>query len=163
MDESWRPSEKDIVRFVKQEAHLADSGQYDAWFELFAPDGHYWIPLADHQSDPVTQQSLLYEDAILLEVRVQRFRHPQIHSNRPAARCQHVLQEPEIELCDSASGMYHVRTPFIYLEQRGEHQLLLGGTARHHLRAREGKLRIVLKRVDLINAGAGLPGIFLFP
>jgi hypothetical protein len=53
-------------------------------------------------------------------------------------------------------------TPFIYVEARGEEQVLLAGTCRHLLiRHAEGFL-IRQKRIDLLNAGRALPAIQLF-
>jgi hypothetical protein len=55
-----------------------------------------------------------------------------------------------------------LRTPFIYVEARGEDQVLLAGTYRHRLvRAPQG-WAIRQKRVDLLNAGRALPAIQLF-
>jgi len=55
-----------------------------------------------------------------------------------------------------------VRTPFVYSEVKGDDQLVLFGAASHRLRLEGGRLRIVLKRVDLLNADAALPSILLF-
>ena len=40
---------------------------------------------------------------------------------------------------------------------------MLGGSARHILVNSDAGLRIALKRVDLLNPGAALPAIQLFP
>ena len=64
---------------------------------------------------------------------------------------------------DDEAGRYELSTPFIYVEARAEQQLLLGGVYRHTLQQVEGALRILLKRVDLLNAEAAFPAIQLFP
>ena len=51
----------------------------------------------------------------------------------------------------------------IYVESRGERQLMLAGTARHRLVRSAQGLLIELKRIDLLDAGAALPAIQLFP
>jgi len=56
-----------------------------------------------------------------------------------------------------------LRTPFVYIESRGERQLMLAGTCSHRLAKVDGAWRIRLKRVDLLDAGAALPAIQLFP
>ena len=48
--------------FVAEEAALLDAGRFDDWLSLFAPDGHYWVPLLGaQQADPVSHNSLAYE------------------------------------------------------------------------------------------------------
>jgi 3-phenylpropionate/cinnamic acid dioxygenase small subunit len=78
----------------------------------------------------------------------------------PASR--HVLQAPAVEALDHAANRYVTQTPFVYVEARGDDQVTLAGTVRHELRIADGELRIVLKRIDLLNAGAALPTIYLF-
>lgn len=157
-------TERQLVDFVVAEARLIDEGRYDEWLALFDEDGHYWVPLAGAaQADPSAHNSLAYEDRLLLALRIERLKNPRAHSLRVASRCQHVLQPPSVEQHDDGAGRYALRTPFVYVETRGERQLLLAGTARHHLVARDGMLRIRQKRVDLLNADAPLPAIQLFP
>jgi 3-phenylpropionate/cinnamic acid dioxygenase small subunit len=55
-----------------------------------------------------------------------------------------------------------LRTPFLYVEARGESQILLSGTARHHLVRTPSGWRIREKRIDLLNAARALPAIQLF-
>ena len=82
------------------------------------------------------------------------------HSQHPASHSQHVLQRSRIEH-DSADEV-RLRTPFLYVEARGEDQVLLSGTARHHLVRTPAGWRIREKRVDLLNAARALPAIQLF-
>ena len=145
-----------LIRFVRHEARLLDEQRWDEWLALFAEDGHYWVPLSAEQTDPLGHNSLAYEDALLLRLRVERLKEGPF-SQHPRSRCQHVLQEPEVE----APGI--VRTAFMYVEVRGDEQQVHVGTARHHLRETANGLRIVLKRVDLVSAGMALPSLQLFP
>jgi 3-phenylpropionate/cinnamic acid dioxygenase small subunit len=56
-----------------------------------------------------------------------------------------------------------LRTPFLYIESRGERQLTLAGTTEHRLVKVGRDWRIRLKRVNLLDAGTALPAIQLFP
>ena len=163
MSAPWTPGERDLARFVRNEARLLDERRFDEWYGLFAADGCYWLPMSAGQTDAVTQQSLVWEDKVLLKVRVDRFGHPRAYSEQPITRCLHVLQEPDIEEADAAANRYRLRTPFIYHESRHDSQLALAGTVRHQLRVEGGELRIALKRVDLLDAGNMLPAIRLMP
>ena len=126
---SARPTIADIVRFVKNEARLIDERRFDEWYELFTDDAHYWVPAAPGQTDPLLHNSLAYEDKLLLRLRIERMKSPLAYSQRPASRCLHVLQEPDIEKADHEGGEYLTRTPFIYTETRNDDSQRYAATA----------------------------------
>jgi 3-phenylpropionate/cinnamic acid dioxygenase small subunit len=159
---SQGPSEHDLVRFVLREARLIDEKRFDEWFELFTEDAYYWVPLAPGQADPLNHNSIAYEDKLLLRLRIERLASPLAYSQKPASRCHHVLQMPEVEESDPAKGEYLTRTPFIYTEAKGEESQRYAATAWHTLVWAQGRLRIRLKRVDILNCDAALPSIQLF-
>ncbi|HZS69619.1 MAG TPA: aromatic-ring-hydroxylating dioxygenase subunit beta [Burkholderiales bacterium] len=159
---SARPTIADIVRFVKHEARLIDEKRFDEWYELFTEDAHYWVPAVHGQTDPLLQNSLAYEDKLLLKLRIERLKSPLAYSQRPASRCLHVLQEPDIERSDHERGEYLTRTPFIYTETRVDDSQRYAATAWHTLVWSDDGLRILLKRVDILNCDAMLPSIQLF-
>lgn len=147
--------------FVAHEAALLDAGRFDDWLALFAKDGHYWVPLQGAaQADPLSHNSIAYEDRLLLQLRIERLKNPRAHSQHPRSHCQHVLQRAVIEQ-DDETGLA-LATPFIYVEARGEEQLLLAGTCRHLLVRHGESFLIRQKRIDLLNAGRALPAIQLF-
>lgn len=147
--------------FVAHEAALLDERRLDEWLALFAEDGHYWVPLLGAaQADPFSHNSLAYEDRLLLQLRVERLKNPRAHSQHPASHSQHVLQPSRIAHEDADEVRLH--TPFLYVEARGEDQILLSGTARHYLVRMPAGWRIREKRIDLLNATRALPAIQLF-
>lgn len=150
-----------LIEFPYEEARLLDSKQYDNWFALFSDDAHYWIPLSAAQRDPLAEQSIAYEDKLLLNIRLERLRGPRTYSHQTPVASQHVLQAPRITRIDAAANRYETDTPFVYVEARGDEQIVLAGSVRHQLRFELEALRIVEKRIDLLNAGAALPTIFL--
>jgi 3-phenylpropionate/cinnamic acid dioxygenase small subunit len=148
--------------FIAHEAHLLDAQRYDEWLALFADDGRYWVPLQGAaQTEGALHNALADEDRLLLSLRIERLKNPRAHSQHPASRCQHVLQAP-VPVRD-ADGVVELRTPFLYIESRGERQVLLAGSYTHRLARMDGDWRIRLKRVDLLDAGKPLPAIQLFP
>ncbi|VTU40794.1 Benzene 1,2-dioxygenase subunit beta [Variovorax sp. PBS-H4] len=147
--------------FVAHEAALLDAGRFDDWLALFADDGHYWVPLQGAaQADPLSHNSIAYEDRLLLQLRIERLKNPRAHSQHPRSHCQHVLQRSVVEQDDEAG--LALATPFIYVEARGDEQTLLAGTCRHLL-VRHGEAFLIRrKRIDLLNAGRALPAVQLF-
>ncbi len=162
---------------IVTEAALLDSGRFDEWLALFCEDCHYWVPLLGAaQADPLSHNSLAFEDRLLLQLRVDRLKDPRAHSQYPRSRCQHVLQRSEEEASDAQTSPQDeprtppspgpvrlvLRTPFLYVESRGDTQLLLAGTARHELARRGSGWAIRQKRIDLLDASRALPAIQLF-
>ena len=158
-----QPDNDSLARFVNAEAALVDGGCYDEWLELFADDAIYWLPMRSSQTDHRREQSIACEDKLLLRVRIERLKGPRTYSNQPPARCLHILQAPVVEETDATANRFVTRAPFFYVETRGDAQFFLAGRVMHRLRIEQGALRIVEKRVDLINADAALPPILLFP
>ena len=148
----------DPIQFVIREARLLDEKRFDEWYELFAEDGHYWVPASPNQPDPLNHNSLAYEDKLLLKLRIERLKQPTAYSQKPASRCHHLLQAPEIE--KSQKDEFVVRTSFIYTETRGDESQRYAAVAWHTLVGDPMKIR--LKRVDILNCDAALPSIQLF-
>ena len=155
-------SETELARFVYGEARLLDEKRFDEWYELFTDDAYYWVPLVAGQTDPLAHNSLAYEDKLLLKLRIERLKQPTAYSQKPASRCLHVLQAPEVEKSDPARGEFLTRTPFMYTETRGDDSQRYAATAWHTLVNTPKGLKIKLKRVEILNADAALPSIQLF-
>jgi 3-phenylpropionate/cinnamic acid dioxygenase small subunit len=156
------PSDADLIGFVLAEARLLDSHRFAEWLDLFADDGRYWMPLEWDQTDSRLHASLMDEDKLLLQVRIERLKGNRTFSQKPKSRCHHVLQLPHVDARNDAAGVYEVYTPFHYVETRLDEQTLYAGWARHTLVQVDGALKIKLKRVDLVNPEAAFGNIQLF-
>lgn len=156
------PTEQDLIRFVYREARLLDEKRFEEWYDLFTEDGFYWVPLVPGQADGVNHTSLAYEDRLLLKLRIERLKNPRSYSQHPESRGHHVLQQPDVERHDPAANEYLTRTSLIYTETRGDDQQQYAVTAYHTLTVVDGRLRIRLKRVNLLNCDAALPSIQMF-
>ena len=155
-------NDRQLIDFVYAEARMLDEQRFDDWLNLFTEDAHYWMPLAPDQQDPRLHASLLYEDKLLLRVRVERLAGARTYSQQPRSRSHHLLQQPSIERADRDAGTCTLRTAFHYVETRLDTQTLFAGWATHDLVTEDGALRIKLKRVDLVNCDAAFGNINLF-
>jgi 3-phenylpropionate/cinnamic acid dioxygenase small subunit len=149
------------VGLVALESRLLDEARYAEWLELFAEDAHYWVPLTPGQQDPLQAPSLMYEDKLMLRMRVQRIAAAAAPSLQTVSRCVHILQTATVEAVGASSCL--TRCPFFYIESRGDQQQIWGGIAWHHWEVRGENLLIGLKRIDLVNCEAALPALHLFP
>ena len=160
---SDRPNLATLTQFAYDEARLLDEKRFDEWYELFTDDGYYWMPLTRGQPDGNDYTSLFYEDKLLLRVRIERLKNPHSFSQHQPSFCQHVLQVPQLESANDDGNGWVMRTPFLYVESQQNTQQVLAGVGRLHLVQLEGRLRIRLKKVELLNCDAALPSIQLFP
>jgi len=156
------PTDGDLIGFVMHEARLIDEHRFEEWLDLFTEDGRYWMPLEWGQTDRLLHASLMDEDKLLLRVRVERLKGNRTFSQKPKSRCHHVLQLTTIDKRDDANGTFELYTPFHYVETRLDEQNLYAGWARHSLVTEQGRLKITLKRVDLVNSDAAFGNIQLF-
>jgi len=156
------PTDQELIDFVVREARLIDQQRFDEWLDMYADDAFYWMPLEWNQTDPRLTCSLMYEDKLLLSIRVERLKGARTFSQKPKSRCHHVLQIPQVDSRDAAANSYVTWTAMHYVETRLEEQTLYAAWATHHLSVENGKLKIKLKRVDLINCDAAFGNIQLF-
>lgn len=157
-----QPTREELVEFVYHEARLIDETRFDEWFDLFTEDARYWIPLVPDQQDAAVHTSLMYEDKLLLKLRIERLRNPRSYSQRPESRCLHVLQRPQVEASDTEKNEHLIRTSFLYTETRADDQQVYAATAYHTLTVEDGRVRIRQKRVNMLNCDAALPSVQLF-
>jgi 3-phenylpropionate/cinnamic acid dioxygenase small subunit len=156
------PTDQELIDFVVREARLIDQQRFDEWLDMYADDAFYWMPLEWNQTDPRLTCSLMYEDKLLLSIRVERLKGARTFSQKPKSRCHHVLQTPQVDARDAAANSYVTWTPIHYVETRLDEQALYAAWVTHHLCVVNGKLKIKLKRIDLINCDAAFGNIQLF-
>ena len=145
-----------VEQFLYHEARLLDTGQLEAWLELFTDDATYWVPLEENQKDPLETSSIIHDDRTLLELRVKQARHPRAHARLPLARTVH--QVGNIQILEK-DGEVHVNSTLQLVEFRAEKQRVWGALVEHRLRRAGDSFRIAHKRVDLVNSEGELDGI----
>jgi len=138
----------ELEAFVLEEARLLDERRFSDWLALFAEDGVYWVPTHPGQATPQEALSLFYEPKALLAMRVARLERPDMHVQTPASRTVHHVSAVEV------SSDLEVRSALVVAEWRAGDARWFAGRVVHRLRREAQGLRIVLKRVDLIDSEA---------
>jgi len=146
-----------VEQFLYHEARLLDTGQLEAWLELFTEDATYWLPLERGQKDARETSSLIHDDRTLLELRVKQARHPRAHARLPLARTVH--QVGNVMVVSEKNSEIEVASTLQLVEWRQEKQRVWGALVEHRLRRAGGSFRIAHKRVDLVNSEGELDGI----
>ena len=147
----------DVEQFLYHEARLLDTGQLEAWLDLFTEDAVYWVPLERDQQDAAETSSIIHDDRTLLGLRVKQARHPRAHARLPLARTVH--QVGNVMLLGDQNGELRVGSTLQLVEWRHERQRLWGALVEHRLRRAGGGFKIARKRVDLVNSEGELDGI----
>ena len=138
----------ELESFVLLEARLLDERRFAEWLALFAEDGVYWVPTRPAQATPQEALSLLHEPKSLLAMRVARLERPDLHAQLPVSRTVHHVSAVE------TGGELEVRSALVVAEWRAGETRWFAGRQLHRLRRENAGLRIVLKRVDLIDSEA---------
>ena len=146
-----------VEKFLYHEARLLDTGQLEAWLELFTDDATYWVPLEKDQRDPLETSSIIHDDRTLLELRVKQARHPRAHARQPLARTVH--QVGNVMVGEEAQNELKVSSTLQLVEFRNEKQRIYGALVEHRLRRLNGSFKIAHKRVDLVSSEGELDGI----
>ena len=138
----------ELEAFVLHEARLLDERRFAEWLALFAEDGVYWVPTQPGQASPQEALSLFYEPKPLLAMRVARLERPDMHVQAPPSRTVHHVSAVEVP------RELEVRSALVMAEWRSGESRWFAGRMLHRLRREADGLRIVLKRVDLIDSEA---------
>jgi benzoate/toluate 1,2-dioxygenase beta subunit len=150
---------REFEHFLFHEARLLDDRRFRDWMGLFTEDGTYWVPAVPEQESPFDQASLFYDDRDLMQTRIARLEHPRIHVQTPPSRTAHLIGNIVAE--PGEDGEYRVSSTVIMVEYRNDKQRIFAGRQTHRLRRDGSDLRIVQKRVDLINCDAAFEAIAL--
>lgn len=146
-----------VQDLLYREAWLLDKQRFADWLQLYTPDATYWVPLEQDQKDPFETSSIIYDDRVLLELRVQQYGHSRAHARQPLARTCH--QVSNVRIASSDASQLSVTSTLVLIEYRLERQRTWGALVEHTLRPGPQGLQIAAKRVDLVNSDSELPGI----
>jgi len=139
-----------VERLLHQQAEFLDEKKWDRWLDLFAADGHYWMPAEESQKIGEGVSNIFWENLDMMKMRIRRNEHPQAHSQAPHNRLCHVVSNVIIENEDS-NGDIIVRSRFHCAEYLRYEVRNFTGKYRHFLKKEDGGYLIALQRADLVN------------
>ena len=145
--------QREVEQFLYRQAELLDGKHWQAWIDLFAADGVYWMPVAPEQTEWESSPSIFAEDRLMMEIRKGRVSHPNAWSQAPMWETNHLVSHVALESIGERE--IRVRSRFHLMELRRDDVRHFGGRYSHTLeRDATGALRIKLQRVDLFNSQA---------
>ncbi len=151
-----------VQHFLTEEARLLDSGDWDRWLALFAADGMYWMPVSPEQTDPLNHVSLIYDDAILRQMRCKRFRDRSetgALSLQPVPRCMRMITNLDLKI---EPGRVAAQASVIFAQYAQTTVSALYARVAWDLLDHADSYLIRRKRVDLLNSDGPLSDILAY-
>jgi 3-phenylpropionate/cinnamic acid dioxygenase small subunit len=142
-----------VEQFLYRQAELLDTKQWQAWIDLFTPDGIYWMPPDASYKTWDGQPAIFAEDKNLMHVRMGRVQHPDAWSQRPLWGTNHLVSNVVVDKIGK-NGDVTARSRFHMMELRRDDVRHFAGQYTHHLKKAKGGYKIKLQRVDMTNAQA---------
>ena len=149
-----------VAQFLFYEAELLDARAWDAWGALFAPDGIYWVPASATQDDPIEQVSLIYDTALLRQIRLHRLKNDDAASLQPGVESSHHVSNIVVTTGEGDHRHCTVRSRLIVAQYTARGTTTFHAHCTHDLLLDGGiQPAILSKRVDLLGAGGAFGDI----
>jgi len=152
---------RSVESFIFRETLLADENRYEAWEQLWADDGTYWVPLLVGD-DPYTDSSIVFDNRRRVGIRVRQLIEGHRPTQTPKSRIRRVVSNIELVRPDDELGLPEPLGPshwdvgafasFVGVEAKEGHRNLIAGRTLYGLRSTEDGFRLVLKRVELVDS-----------
>lgn len=145
-----------VEDFVFAEAALLDDGAYEQWLDLWTEECVYWAPFRREVSEPASVVNLIFDDRRRLADRVHRLTGGKAHAQDPPSATSRLMGSVR----SSDGGSWRpaldfdrvVEAGFILTELRQGIRRQYTGKSTYWLRGADNDVRMVAKRVDLLEA-----------
>lgn len=137
-----------------REARLLDDAKFDAWLKLFTSKCLYWIPSIPGGGNPRREVSIVFDDKRRLEDRVFWLQCGFAYAQTPRSRTSRMISNIEIFQCAKQPEV-RIRSNFVIYEFRLGQMKTFAGWYGHRLQQQDGKWKIALKQVNLIDSDQG--------
>jgi 3-phenylpropionate/cinnamic acid dioxygenase small subunit len=155
------PGLEEVRAFIYREGRLLDEGRFDDWLTLWADDGCYWVPIGPDDSSPLDHVSIIHDDRQRIGQRVRRLNSEYAWAHVPQTLSARVISNIELrpELSDATKPEMVVSASMLVGEFREDRQELYCGRLEYRLRREPAGIRMVVKKVSLINRAGPLRNI----
>jgi len=138
-----------VTEFLWKEASILDAREYDAWLDLWQPEGLYIIPIQEAE-DYSEVLNLCYDDDKMRRDRITRFQQGFSISSAPAAVTVRTLSRIVIDAVDGDSVVVSCGQHLV--EDKFGRQRLWAANVRYTLQSTESGFKLQEKVVRLLNS-----------
>ncbi|MGI5466783.1 aromatic-ring-hydroxylating dioxygenase subunit beta [Streptomyces sp. CA-132043] len=138
------------IQLVWYEAELLDRKEYHAWDRLWAPGGHYVIPVDPRAEDFAATLNMVYDDDRMRRMRIERLTSGNSISATAAARTVRTLSRFVVEHRDEDT--VRLGSAQVLVGHRREETFVLAADVTHRIRLDGPEPLIEEKVVRLVNS-----------
>ncbi|NPC54998.1 aromatic-ring-hydroxylating dioxygenase subunit beta [Caenimonas soli] len=154
MTPEQRATLEDVTQFIYREARLQDEHAYDDWESLWADDGVYWVPANGEGGDPEREMSIIYDNRSRIGLRIRQYHTGKRFSQTPRSRLRRLVSNVEVLVDDGREILATANAMVFESQTRGD--VVWASRNEYRLRREGEKLRMVLKKVVLVNNATAL-------
>ncbi len=150
----------DVEQFLYREARLADESDYDAWEALWTDDALYWVPVGGDGGDSGREMSVICDNRSRIATRLKQHRTGRRYAQAPPSNMRRLLTNIEFlgGVPNPNGGVdLEVGANFLVVESRARNTHLWGGRVTYRVRREDEALRLVYKKVVLVDNDRPLP------
>ncbi|GAB2869683.1 aromatic-ring-hydroxylating dioxygenase subunit beta [Nocardioides pacificus] len=151
---------REVEQFLYREARLADENDYDGWEALWTDDALYWVPVDGEGKHPRTHVSVIYDNRNRISTRLKQVRTGKRYAQAPPSNLRRIIGNVELLGGRATPGGgvdLEVGANFMALESRPRGNELWGGRTTYRLRRMDDQIRLVYKKVVLVDNARVLP------
>lgn len=138
-----------VEQFLFEEARLADTHAYDEWAALWTDDAVYWVPANGQDTDPEREMSIIYDNRSRIGLRIDQLKTGRRHTQTPRSELARIVSN--IEIVRQAGDEIDVRANMMIFEDNLRGETVWAARNEYRLRSIEGALKLVRKKVGLVN------------
>lgn len=143
------------IRLVWHEAELLDDKRYEAWERLYAEDGYYVVPIDQEGEDHAASLNMVYDDARMRRMRVERM--VQGYAPAAVAAARTVRTNSRFTVTEVSDSEITLRSAQVLIAYKRGETLTLGAQVTHRIRLADEGDRIALKVIRLLNSDEHVP------
>lgn len=143
------------IQLVWHEAELLDDKQYETWEALYTEDARYVIPIDQDAEDFESSLNMVYDDARMRRMRVDRMVQGFAPSAVAAARTVRTLSRFTVPHLDDQQVT--LNSAQVLVGYKRGHTFTLGARVTHRIALRQDGDRITQKVIRLLNSDEHVP------
>lgn len=151
---------REVEQFLYKEARLADENDYDGWEALWTDDAIYWVPVDGEGDHPRTTVSIIFDNRSRISTRMKQVKTGKRYAQAPPSNLRRIIGNVELlgGRTNPAGGVdLEVGANFMVLESKERGNNLWGGRTTYRLRQVDGVMRLVYKKVVLVDNAEAVP------